>query len=117
MAEEIQKEVKRGYVKWTDADGVFHKELLSEHPELLADASPKEQLYAEEARRQSELAEDLVAQDEENAEELILDTVEALKAAPDEVVSAAQLPEEDKLPADSLDRDNPQLDGPAPASG
>ncbi len=87
----MEKEVKRGYVKWTDEDGVFHKEPLADHPELLEDASPKEQLRAEEARRLNAAAEEAVAIDQEEADEAILDTLEALQDAPDNVLTAADL--------------------------
>jgi hypothetical protein len=81
------KVVKRGYVKWEDENG-FHKEPLSDHPELLAAASPREQLYAEEVKRQLE-----ATPQPENDDEDIMETVEALRAAPEEIVSATQLTE------------------------
>jgi len=94
MAEEIVKEVKRGYVKWTDENGVFHKEPLVDHPELLAKASPEEQLAAEEARRLNAAAEEFLADREEDGEEAIVEALADLKAAPEEVLTASQLTEE-----------------------
>lgn len=78
--------IKRGYVKWTDEDGVMHKEPLYEYPELLAKASTSEQIAAEEARRLNESAEraEPEAADEE-------ETLEALKSAPDDVKTVADL--------------------------
>ncbi|RZK45219.1 MAG: hypothetical protein EOO61_00755 [Hymenobacter sp.] len=93
-----EKVIKRGYVKWEDENG-FHKEPLSDHPELLAKASPREQLYAEEVKRQNTQAEQLVAENEDDAEQDTKDTLEALKAAPEEIVSATQLTAEEPAAA------------------
>lgn len=79
------KVLKRGYVKWTDETG-FHKEPAYLHPELLADASVKEQIAAEEARRLNEEAELALLVDSDD--ELLL---EELKAAPSDVLTVAQL--------------------------
>ena len=87
----MEKEVKRGYVKWTDENGVFHKELLADHPELLKEASPREQLAAEEAKRMNAAGEKATQQTEEEGDELFLDTLADLKAAPEEVLTSAQL--------------------------
>lgn len=92
----MEKEVKRGYVKWTDEDGVYHKEPLVDHPELLKAASPKEQLAAEEVRRLNEAAEESEKPDED-AE--ILETLDELKKAPDEVLVAADLDETESEPS------------------
>ena len=86
-----EKEVKRGYVKWTDDDGVFHKEPLADHPELLAKASPREQLAAEEARRMNAAGEKEAEETQAEGDELYLDTLADLKAAPEEVLTGAQL--------------------------
>lgn len=92
------KEVKRGYVKWTDDDGVFHKEPLINHPELLAKASPAEQLAAEEVRRLNASAEEDVEEDKEEANENIEEVLEDLKKAPEDVLTASQLINQD-IPA------------------
>lgn len=42
-------EIKRGYVKWTDSEGVFHKELLKSHPDLYEEATEEQKLAADEA--------------------------------------------------------------------
>lgn len=42
-------EIKRGYVKWVDKEGMTHKELLVNYPDLLATASDKQKAEAEEA--------------------------------------------------------------------
>jgi len=86
-----EKVVKRGYVKWTDDDGVFHMEPLADHPELLAKADAAEQLQAEEARRLNHAADEFYADREEDSEQDAKDTVAALKKAPEEVLTAAQL--------------------------
>ncbi len=84
-------EIKRGYVKWTSEDGVFHKEPLFEHPDLLASASPEEQLRAEEVRRLNEAASVESENREEAAEEDAVDTLEALREAPAEILTASAL--------------------------
>lgn len=89
----MTKEVKRGYVKWEDENG-FHKEPLSDHPDLLADASPREQLYAEEVKRHNALADTHFEQEEKSQDEVIEEALEELKSAPPEVISAASLVEE-----------------------
>lgn len=87
----MKKVIKRGYVKWVDEKGVRHKEPLYKHPELLKDASPEEQLAAEEARRLNEAAEKtLEARDSERGGE-VLEVLEALKEAPADVLIAAEL--------------------------
>lgn len=85
------KEIKRGYVKWTDENGVFHKEPLADHPELLAKASPKEQIAAEEVVRLNAAAEAQIAETEGDVEEDQLETLEALKTAPEHVLTTGQL--------------------------
>lgn len=85
--------IRRGYVKWTSPDGVFHKEPLVDHPDLLATASAREQLQAEEARRLNESAELAELSDEVAEEVAIKETLEELKAAPDDILTAAQLDE------------------------
>jgi hypothetical protein len=85
------KVIKRGYVKWTDSDGVFHKEPLSDHPELLADATDEQKLQAEEVRRLNEAGADAMAVAEETGSSEAADTLVALKAAPPSVLTAAQL--------------------------
>lgn len=99
MTEATKKEVKRGYVKWTDEDGVFHKEPLVDHPELLEDASPEEQLIAEEVRRLNGQAEVEVMEAEEDNDQDLLDTLHALQGAPEDVLTAAQLTDEPEAPA------------------
>lgn len=87
----MTKEIRRGYVKWTDEDGVFHKEPLHEHPELLAQASAAEQIAAEEARRLNEAAEEYLESRDDHVEEDQLNTLEALQEAPDDVLTASEL--------------------------
>lgn len=86
-----EKEIKRGYVKWTDDDGVFHKEPLADHPELLAKASPREQIAAEEVVRLNEAAAKQIAETEAEAEGDEVETLEALKSAPDHILTTGQL--------------------------
>ena len=87
------KVIRRGYVKWTDDDGVFHKEPLADHPELLTSATPEQQLEAEEVRRLNAAGEEaLRAQDDAHIDD-IAETLIALKAAPEEVLTAAELPD------------------------
>jgi hypothetical protein len=88
-----EKEIKRGYVKWEDENG-FHKELLTDHPELLAKATPIQQLAAEEAKRSEAAAVESAKEDEKDAEATVEDTLEALRSAPPEVITATQLAEE-----------------------
>jgi hypothetical protein len=97
MAED--KVIKRGYVKWTDADGVFHKEPLADHPELLASATDSQKLQAEEVRRLNEAGADAqAAASEENTQDTA-DALAALKAAPPSVLTASQLDEVIVAPA------------------
>ena len=84
-------EIKRGYVKWTSEDGVFHKEPLANHPELLASATPRQQLQAEEARRLNEAASEAEESREETADSDAEDTLEALREAPEDVLTATEL--------------------------
>ena len=91
MSEE--KVIKRGYVKWIDENGEFHKEPLADHPELLAKARPVDQLRAEEARRLNAAAEERLAEDEVETQVVAKEVLEELKAAPEEVLTAAQLDE------------------------
>lgn len=84
-------EIRRGYVKWTDEDGVFHKEPLHEHPELLAKASAAEQIAAEEVRRLNEAAEEYLEKREDTVEEDQWETLGALQEAPDYVLTTNQL--------------------------
>lgn len=59
-------EIKRGYVKWTDKEGVFHKEPLWKHKDLLAEASPEQYAIAMEVKA-------LTSEEvEEKQEELLL---------------------------------------------
>lgn len=92
--DEPVKEISRGYVKWTDENG-FHKEPLYDHPDLLASASPEDQLAAEEARRLNQAAEQTLEARDADAEVETTEVLEALKAAPDDVLTAAQLVEAD----------------------
>ena len=87
------KEIKRGYVKWEDENG-FHKEPLYKHPDLLADASVEEQIAAEEVRRLNEAAEEFQEETDEDAEQEAWDVLHALKGAPDDVLTVAQLAED-----------------------
>lgn len=88
----MEKVIKRGYVKWEDENG-FHKEPLSDHPELLVRASAEDQLRAEEVKRLNAAAEEKEEQVEDNHD--VEDTLKALKAAPEDVLTAAQLVETD----------------------
>jgi hypothetical protein len=74
------KEIKRGYVKWTDENG-FHKEPLVDHPELLKAVSEKEQLKAEEVARLNESAEEFQANSEKTAEADYAEALEVLKTS------------------------------------
>lgn len=94
------KVIKRGYVKWTDEDGVFHKEPLSDHPDMLKDASPQDQLAAEEVRRMNAAAEEMA---EKPVEDNTKEVLEELKAAPDDVLTAAALTEDEPLSAPEED--------------
>jgi hypothetical protein len=94
------KIVNRGYVRWTDDDGVFHKEPLYDHPDLLAKASPAEQLAAEEARRLNASAQEYYDSQEDNAEKDAVDTLKALKAAPEEILTSAELVADQDIPDD-----------------
>lgn len=87
----MEKVISRGYVKWTDEDGVFHKEPLYDHPEMLAKATPAEQLAAEEARRLNAAAEEYYSGVEDTAEQDARDTLEALKEAPEDVRTSGEL--------------------------
>jgi hypothetical protein len=62
-------EIKRGYVKWVDKEGVMHKEPLHLHPELLATASDKQKQYVEEILASTTTEE----KQEEEQKELLLD--------------------------------------------
>lgn len=99
----MEKIVKRGYVKWTDEDGVFHKEPLADHPELLAKASPTEQLRAEEVRRLNAAADEAVEEKKSDADADTKETLEALKSAPEEVLTAGQLTTEETAPASAAE--------------
>ena len=46
-------EIKRGYVKWTDDKGVFHKEPVALHPELFLEKEPSLDLDSEDDRSSS----------------------------------------------------------------
>ena len=118
-------EVKRGYVKWTDKDGNFHKEPLADHPELLAAASPREKIAAEEVRRLNAAAEEFYEELEDAGDEDALETLEALKSAPDDVLTTADLTVADdgegheeivpvEEPVDSEDLHNWNTESPAP---
>lgn len=87
----MEKVVSRGYVKWTDEDGVFHKEPLYKHEDMLAKASPAEKLAAEEVRRLNAAAEEFYADRDEDVNEDLLDTLDALKEAPEDIHTAAEL--------------------------
>lgn len=97
----MEKEIKRGYVKWTDEDGVFHKEPLVDHPELFDDANPEQQLVAEEVRRLNAAA--VVDQEEmkEEEEQWTLDKLHALQGAPKEILTADQLEEIPEAPQEA----------------
>ena len=84
-------DIKRGYVKWTDKDGVFHKELLSDHAAELAKASPEQQLAAEEARRLADDGEKQTKIDEAVGADTVKETLTALKAAPADVLTSSDL--------------------------
>lgn len=84
------KTIKRGYVKWEE-NGVFHKEPLYKHPDLLASASVEDQIAAEEVRRLNEAAEEFLLERELEGQEDAEAVLEALKAAPDDVLTAEQL--------------------------
>ena len=64
----MDKVLVRGYAKWTDENGVFHKELATEHPELLAKATEEEKTSAQEALEYHEQAEKFYAEREKEAE-------------------------------------------------
>lgn len=106
--------IRRGYVKWTDPEGVFHKEPLVDHPDLLATASAQEQLQAEEARRLNESAELAELSDEADAEAETLEVLEELKKATDDIITAAQL---DETAFDSaIEERTAQVHGEEPAT-
>jgi hypothetical protein len=84
-------EIKRGYVKWTDENGVFHKEPLADHPELLDKASPAQQIAAEEVRRLNAHAEEVLAERKADAADEQWDTLEALQDAPETVLTTGDL--------------------------
>lgn len=81
-------EIKRGYVKWEDADGL-HKELLSDYPEMLAKASAEQKISAEEARRLNEDGEKQTAKNE--GQDFAKLTLEALVKAPADVLTTGDL--------------------------
>lgn len=110
----MEKEIKRGYVKWTDSDGNFHKEPLADHPELLADASLKEQIQAEEAKRLNAAGEEAIQDDEHEAEKDQVETLAALKKAPDDVLTTGDLAVVDH--GDGVGRIEPAPEVTAPAS-
>jgi hypothetical protein len=85
------KEIKRGYVKWTDEDGTYHKELLTDHPELLAKATDRQKIAAEEARRLNDDAEKQMNIDAASVVEDASKTLVALKAAPVDVLTTGDL--------------------------
>lgn len=87
----MTKEIKRGYVKWTDEDGTFHKEPLADHPELLNSASPKEQLQAEEVRRLNDHGEEVLEKQKDEGDANYRATTAALKKADDDVLTAGDL--------------------------
>jgi hypothetical protein len=89
------KTIKRGYVKWEE-NGVFHKEPLYKHPDLLASASVEDQIAAEEVRRLNEAAEEFLLERELEGQEDAEAVLEALKAAPDDVLTAEQLAVDDE---------------------
>ena len=89
------KTIKRGYVKWEE-NGVFHKEPLYKHPDLLASASVEDQIAAEEVRRLNEAAEEFLLERELEGQEDAEAVLEALKAAPDDVLTAEQLATDDE---------------------
>lgn len=86
------KTIKRGYVKWEE-NGVFHKEPLYKHPDLLASASVEDQIAAEEVRRLNEAAEEFLLERELEGQE---DAEAVLEAAPDDVLTAEQLATDDE---------------------
>lgn len=95
-----KKEISRGYVKWYDDDGTFHKEPLADHPDMLADATPAQQLDAEEAKRLNAAGEEALKVDDKQQEEEIKTALEELKAAPKDILTA------DQLDAEPLKTDN-----------
>ena len=95
---EEEKVIVRGYVKWTDKDGVFHKEALVDHPELLAKASSEEQLAAEEVRRLNAAGEEYYATREEENDDELKETLVELKKAPEDVLTAAELDDGGEAP-------------------
>jgi hypothetical protein len=56
-------EIKRGYVKWTDSSGVFHKEPLIAFPDMFDDATEKQQQEA------LEVAENIGWEDEDGSDD------------------------------------------------
>lgn len=109
---ETEKEIKRGYVKWTDENGVFHKEPLVDHKELFEDATPEQQLAAEEVRRLNAAAAEEQEDNEEDAEQWTLDKLHALQGAPKEILTA------DQLPDDMVEEDTrPTITEVVPSSG
>jgi hypothetical protein len=75
------KVIVRGYVKWTDKDGVFHKEMLADHPDMLAKATEEQKAQAEEVVALHKSAEKFLALQEEPAEET------EIKSAAEETVT------------------------------
>lgn len=92
----MEKVVKRGYVKWTDENGVFHKEPLADHADMLAQASDLEKLRAEEVRRLNDAADVNEADRDKQANEEAREALQALKAAPEEVLTVSQLDESEQ---------------------
>lgn len=68
----MDKVISRGYVKWTDKDGVFHKEMLVDHPDMLAKATDEQKLDAEIVEQSHKDAEAFYAERDEVAEETVI---------------------------------------------
>ena len=104
------KEIKRGYVKWTDEDGTFHKEPLADHPELLKAANEKQQLQAEEARRLNDAAEETLQARDEDVGTDYAEALEVLKDS-DALTAAEALAETDAQSAPVAAPEEPVKDG------
>lgn len=68
----MDKVIQRGYVKWIDKEGVFHKEPLFKHPEMLAKATDEQKVAAEEVKVSIEQAEKFYAERDKADEETVI---------------------------------------------